>query len=136
MVNPESDSFREITVLGEDKPGLLAKICATLGAAKINIDTIASERSPEGAMIKLGVDKEDAAILVLRKAGFNVRESSVILVKLLNRPGELAKLTKKLADAGVNITSIYVVQTLKEHTIDALSADDMDKAREIISADY
>lgn len=134
MVNPEAKEFREITVIGKDEPGLLARICEVLGDNGINIDTIASERSPEGAMIKLGVDKEDDAVAVLQEAGFEVKHSSVILVKLGNKPGELAKLTKRLAQQKVNVQSIYIVHKYPEHTIVAISADDMEKAREIIDS--
>ncbi len=136
MVNPEAKEFREITVIGTDTPGLLANICALLGEVNINIDTISSERSSDGAMIKLGVDKEDEAVAILKKAGLEVKHSSVILANVDDKPGAIAKLTKKLADAGVNLNSVYLVHKAGGKMILALSADDMDKARQVVDSSY
>ena len=46
---------------------------------------------------------------VLEKAGFKLTVSDVLVVTIADRAGELAKITRKLANAGVDIECIYVL---------------------------
>ncbi len=63
--------------------------------------------SVEFALIRLVVDKTDAAIDLLSQAEYVFDIMPVIAVQLDNRPGTLAELASKLGEEGININYVY-----------------------------
>jgi hypothetical protein len=53
---------------------------------------------------------------------------------MINRPGELGKITRKLSSRGVNLESLYIVSRKEDYTEVALkpAEADFDKAKEIL----
>jgi hypothetical protein len=97
---------KDLTIdLGEDRPGTLARASEALGAAKVNIDGLAGA----GGQLHMLVNSPAKAKAAVEKAGFRVTgERDVLVVKVLNRPGQAGKLLRRLADAGVNIEFSYM----------------------------
>ncbi len=58
-----------------------------------------------------------------------IREQLSVYMK--NKPGELAKICRKLADEEINILGITVADTV-DHAVDRLILDKPDKARQIL----
>lgn len=63
--------------------------------------------SSDFALIRLLVDKTDEATALLETRDYLFDTVQVIAVKLENRPGELAKITNKFGEAGININYVY-----------------------------
>jgi len=63
--------------------------------------------SSDFALIRLLVDKTDEATALLETHEYLFDAVQVIAVKLENRPGELAKITNKFGEAGININYVY-----------------------------
>ena len=63
--------------------------------------------SAEFALIRLLVDKTDEAIDLLSKEDYTFDILPVIAIELKNRPGELAKVSSKFGQEGVNINYVY-----------------------------
>lgn len=63
--------------------------------------------SSDFALIRLLVDKTDEATALLETHDYLFDTVQVIAVKLENRPGELAKITNKFGEAGININYVY-----------------------------
>jgi len=77
-------------------------------------------------MIHLLVEDADAAKRSLQEAGIEVRnERPVLVTEVKYRPGELGNLTRRIANAGVNIDLLYL--TAKGQLV--LGVDDLEKAR-------
>jgi hypothetical protein len=97
---------RDLTIdLGEDRPGTLAKACEALGAVHVNIDGICEV---DGRLHVL-VDTPAKAKTAIKKAGFQVTgDRTVIVRKVVNRPGTGGQLLRRLADAGVNVEFAYM----------------------------
>ncbi|MFZ0625110.1 MAG: ACT domain-containing protein, partial [Acidimicrobiia bacterium] len=55
-------------------------------------------------------------------------EHQVLTARLPHRPGELARLTRALADAGVNIEALYVLGTSTDGIELAISVDEPEAA--------
>lgn len=91
----------------ENKPGALHRVLRSLSAAGVNILGVSSEGVGGLGFVHLVSDTGVKALSVLKRAGFDVFEAPVFNVDLANRPGELARLTKALAEQGVNIVQIY-----------------------------
>ncbi|MEW6329251.1 MAG: ACT domain-containing protein [Candidatus Micrarchaeota archaeon] len=95
--------MREITILSEDRVGLLADISVLLANNRINLKYISAHAIADKAAIHLVTSSDKRAVRVLENAGFNVLGSDTLVVKLRDRIGELAGVARKLADNNVNI---------------------------------
>ena len=122
----------QFSIALENRPGNLHRVLRTLSAAGINILGVSSEGVGGLGFVHLVSDTTTKAHLVLKRAGFNVFETPVFNVDLANRPGELARLTKALAERGVNIVQIY--GTTSGHVGRLLfTVNEPEKARPIIA---
>lgn len=95
--------MRELIVLAKDRMGLLADISQILSEANINIESISADTMGGKAVIHLIVSDDKLGKEVLEKGDFMVADSDVIVVKILDKPGELAKLARKLTDAKIKM---------------------------------
>ena len=115
----------DLTVVLEDKPGTFAKLGEALGEAGVNIDGIAAVTAEGKGHIHILVEDGAKAHEALRAAGIDVQaQRDVLVLELVNKPGMLGALTRKMADAGVNIELIYIAS----NTRIVLAADDLEKA--------
>jgi hypothetical protein len=116
----------DITIELQDRPGELARAAEALGNAGMNIDGGCATTVGGSGQIHLLVEDSAAARQALEGAGITVGgEREALVVDAPNRPGELGRTARRLADAGVNIESFY------ESAGDRLvfCVDDLDKAR-------
>ncbi len=97
----------QLSLALENKPGQVAKVAATLARAKVNIEAISVVDSAEVGVVRLITSSNAKARAALKKAGLNVVQTPVIITKLPNEPGALAKAAGKLAAAKVNVEYIY-----------------------------
>jgi len=101
--------MKQITVITENRIDALADVCEALGSANINIESISGEGLAEAANIRIIVKDEANAVKVLEKRGFKVLKSEIITINVKNRPGELARIARKLAQKKVGVHYIYLV---------------------------
>ncbi len=103
--------LEEITLTVPDDPGALARVGELLGAHGVNIETLTASEHDGLGLIHLVVDDGDEAAQVLVGNGFTVDGSRPVLaVTLEDRPGELGRYCRKLADSGVSISGVYVAR--------------------------
>src|SRR5438270_7200540 len=100
---------RQFTVRLKNEPGALARLASTLGEHGIDIRTIGAGAVGSSGFVVLSTNNDTAAADVLRKAHYTFVESEVLNVGLEDKPGALAKLTGRLADGGVNITGVILL---------------------------
>lgn len=115
-----------------DHPGELGKLAAVLGGAKVNINQISAESTGEKAYVSMIVDQPATARAALKAAGYTSKERTVLVVRLVDRPGSLADLARKLGAAGVNITSVIHLETVGGHAQLAIGVDQLAKARALV----
>ena len=101
--------MKQITVIIENKIGALASITDILGKSGINIVSISAQGFENTGIVRILTPDIVTATNELAKAGFNALVSDVIILKMLDKPGELYKTTKKLSKDGVNIRSVYII---------------------------
>jgi hypothetical protein len=96
----------QFVIRGENKPGTLAQICSELAKVAVNITGIMA--SPEtGHGIRMVAEPHGAAKKVLDALKIPYSEEHGLAVRLTDRPGALGRITRKLAEAGINISYIY-----------------------------
>lgn len=99
----------EIVVEAEDRPGMVAALGELLGRAQVNIMAAAAFTFEGQGYIHLVVDHADRAIEGLSEGGWSIRKvQEVMTVTLDDQPGELGRFARRLADSGINITSLYI----------------------------
>src|SRR5204863_9538276 len=98
---------RQLAVFLENRPGTLARVCDALAEAKINIFAITTSDSVDHRVIRMVVSDPRKALLRFEEHGTLVVEDDVVMVDGDNKPGSLARIAHKLADAKINIEYCY-----------------------------
>lgn len=106
--------MKEITVVVENKIGTLANIAEALGGAGVNIEAIAAYGQGINAVFRIVTKDPTSAKKVLdRLPGIQQSTvSDILVVKMPNRPGELGKITRKLANRKVDLESVYILSKI------------------------
>lgn len=120
---------KEITASFTDTLGLTAKVSAALATENVNI-LAGTGYSASGmrrkATFTLIVNDLSKAEKALEKIGAeDIHESSVIVVEMANKVGALERISKIIADAGINIYYFYATTSSgKTATCVIKTADD------------
>ncbi len=103
--------MKEITVVVENRIGTLASIAEAIGGAGVNIEAIAAYGQGNNAVFRLVTkDPTSAKRALERLTGVqNITVADILVVKMANRPGELGKITRKLANRKVDLESVYIL---------------------------
>ena len=100
----------EFTVHLANRPGMLATLTEQIASAGINVEALAAFGLDEEGVVRMMVDDELTARSVLRRAGVAFDEREVLVTTLPHRPGALATMARRLADAGINIDAVYLLR--------------------------
>lgn len=93
----------------ENAPGALAEVAAAISDAGVNIAAATCIGPGESAELHILVPHPEAARHLLAISHLAVtREREVVVIDVEDRPGVLADLTRKIAEAGVNLDLVYV----------------------------
>lgn len=99
----------DLTIMLKDEPGTLANLGEATGAAGINLGGVCGVVVGGEGIIHVLVEDPDAAAAAIEQAGMSVRDRrEVLVVDVEDRPGELGRVARRLADAGVNIEVVYL----------------------------
>lgn len=112
-----------------NRPGQLATLSRSLADAGVNIETLAALSADGESLVRLMVADAAEARRVLQETGISFEERPVLDTFLPNQPGALAGVTEELANAGVNIDSIYLLHSNAEGLHFAVTVDDPEAAR-------
>ena len=97
----------QLSVMVENKRGALAEVCTKFAEKAVNIIGLMAPQQPGRVAVRIVVNHLDVAKDILNQLGLKYTEEQVLDVRLSDRPGALGKLTRKLADAGVDINFAY-----------------------------
>jgi hypothetical protein len=125
---------KQFTVRLKNEAGALARLAGRLGEHGIDIRNISAGAVGSYGCAVLSTSNDSAAVEVLRKARYKFVEGEVINVGVEDRPGALAQLTKRLADAGINISGVYTLGRHQGKAELAITVDSVDKARRILAS--
>jgi hypothetical protein len=93
----------------ENTPGSLARVATAISDAGVNIAAATCVGPGERAELHILVPHAEAVKHALAISHVAVtREREVVVVEVEDRPGVLADLARKVADAGVNLDLVYV----------------------------
>ena len=117
----------EFTVRLDNRPGQLGRLGLVLGDAGINIDAAHQMSIGPESIVQFVPASVDGATRALSAAGIEYSTREVLVVNILDEPGTLGDVAMVMADAGINIESMYLM-------IDGgvvLSVDDLPGAMQV-----
>jgi hypothetical protein len=120
---------KEFKVFVKDKPGELARVTEALAEHAVNIRAIASEGGHENSFLRIVTSDVVTTEKAFKLAGIKYEANDLFTVELMDRPGELAKIARRLARAGVNVESIYILGSKNAKTEVGMVVSDMEKAK-------
>lgn len=124
--------MKDLAIVLEDRPGALAAMGEALGRAGVSIEGggawVVDGRGVAHFLFSDGA----AARRALEAAGIRVVAEREVLVQRLKQgvPGQLGMLTRRMAEAGVNIEVLY---SDHDHNL-ILVVDDLARGREVSEA--
>jgi hypothetical protein len=98
---------KEISFTLPNRVGLLSEITRAIAGAKVNISAICAYAMENKAFFMLTTDSNAKAKKALAPLGVKIKEEDVVEVEVPNKSGELEKVAKRLAGAGIDIEYMY-----------------------------
>ncbi|MDR0446010.1 MAG: acetolactate synthase [Oscillospiraceae bacterium] len=99
--------IEQLSVFVENKRGKLVGVTEVLGAAGVDLRALSIADTADYGVLRVIVDKPDAALSALTDAGYVVKKNRVLPVSVSDEPGALAKALRVLADAGADVEYLY-----------------------------
>ena len=114
-----------------NEPGALARVAAAVSDAGVNLAAATYVGSGDLADLHILVKHAEPTRRVLEPVGLTVaEENEVVVIEAEDRPGVLADLARRVADAGININLVYVATGDRV----VFGADDIDGLRAALGA--
>ena len=105
--------LKDMKVRLENIPGTLAGLGEVLGKEGVNIEGFCGPCEGAG-IVHILVNNNSSAREALEKANIEViDESDVLVLDVEDKPGELGRICRRIADAGVNIDFFYVASNTR-----------------------
>ena len=98
---------KQLAIFLDNRPGMLARVADALAEAKISIYAITTSDTVDHAVIRMVVSDYRGALQLFEEHGTLVVEDDVLMFEGSNKPGEMARIAHKLADAKINIEYCY-----------------------------
>jgi len=122
---------KEFSVRLANESGELARMTEVLQKGGVNIRSISTE--PQAGVVRIVASDPEKARQSLSQSKMQFSERNLLVAKLEDRPGELARVSRELAKAGINIDAAYMLDKDSKHVHVALAVSDEDKARAILT---
>jgi hypothetical protein len=115
------------------RPGELAKVSESIAQKGIDITAFSGVTCGDSGELALITNDETGTRRALSDGGYHVREIELASVSLPNKPGALAEIARKLANAGINIEAAMPIGMVGGNVTIAFATDQPAKARSLLS---
>jgi len=126
------EAMKDLAIALDNRPGALADMGDALAAPALASKAAGPSLLNGNGVAHFLFEDGAAARVALEAAGIRVVEEREVLVQRLNQtqPGQLGKITRRMAEAGVNIEVLY---SDHDHQL-ILVVDDLEKGRAVSEA--
>ena len=107
-------SLKQLTIFVENKQGTLVKITDALAKNDVNIRALSIADTQDFGILRLIVTDYDKAEKTLSDAGFLVKCTDHVGVKIGDAPGKLSKALDVLDKEGINMEYLYAFMSRTE----------------------
>lgn len=98
---------KELNVFVDNRPGRLRSVAEVLSENKINVRTMTLQDHGQYGLMKLIVDKPDAAYHALSGKGFACALKDILAILLDDKPGSFLALADLMSIHNVNVLDAY-----------------------------
>lgn len=123
---------RQFVVQLSNTPGGLATLAEALATAGVDLRAIGGGSFGESGHIIMTTADDDGARRVLDAGRYTYIEGEAILAEVDDKPGGMARLTRSLADAGVNIYGHLFLGRWGDRAMFTFVVDKPDVARPLL----
>ncbi|MBR6044869.1 MAG: ACT domain-containing protein [Ruminococcus sp.] len=131
-------SVKQLSIFAENRPGRLSNITHLLAVNGINIRAMSVADTKDFGILRLIVNDADKAVAALREGNCAVTVTSVLAIRIPDRPGGLAAAMQLLYDNNVSVEYMYSA-FISEKNGEAyliLRADSNEKAEQAFEGKY
>jgi hypothetical protein len=116
----------------KNEPGAMATLAEALAARGVDLRAIGGGGIGDAGHVIMTTADDAATKQILDEGGYTYIEGESILAEVDDKPGGMAALSRRLADAGVNIYGHLFLGRWGDRAMFAFVVDDPDKARPIL----
>ena len=127
--------MQRLTIIAKNRPGLLADVMTLLASNDINVRDVVAEGYSDEGIVHLAVDQLDPALELLTEAGYTTVTDDVLLARIEDFPGSLALLSRRLANANIDVRALSMIQRKEGSAIVAISTNDNARVAEVLGRD-
>lgn len=129
-------SLKQLSIFVENKQGALVGVTDALAANDINLRALSIADTEDFGILRIIVSDTDAAYKVLTDAGYLIKTTDVVGVKIGDAPGKLSKALSVLDKAEINMEYLYAFMARTEkHAYVVLRVADNAAAEAALEAD-
>ena len=127
-------SIKQLTVFVENKQGTVVSITDILSKNNINIRALSIAETEDFGILRLIVNDVNAAEKMLTEAGYLIKITDVVGVKIGDAPGKLTEALKILDENKINLEYLYAFMARTErHAYVVLRVEDNDLAMKALT---
>ena len=126
-------AIKQLTVFVENKQGTMVSITEILSKNNINIRALSIAETQDFGILRLIVNDEEAAKTILAEAGYLIKITDVVGVKIGDAPGKLCEALKVLDESNINLEYLYAFMARTEkHAYVVLRVEDNATAENVL----
>ena len=131
-------AIKQLTIFVENKQGALVSVTETLSAHNINIRALSIAETQDFGILRLIVNDEITAEKILSDAGYLIKITEVVGVKIGDAPGKLTAALDVLDKANINVEYLYAFMARTEkHAYVVLRVEENEEAEAaLVSAGF
>ena len=107
-------AIKQLTVFVENKQGTLVSVTENLSKHNINLRALSIAETEDFGILRLIVNDNAAAEKILAEAGYLIKITDVVGVKIGDEPGELSAALKVLDENAINMEYLYAFMARTE----------------------
>ncbi len=126
-------SLKQLTIFVENKKGALVDITKTLADNNVNLRALSIADTQDFGILRLIVNDNDTATKALTEAGYLLKMTDVVGVKIGDQPGKLSTALDVLDKADINMEYLYAFMARTEkHAYVVLRVADNAQAEKVL----
>lgn len=128
-------AIRQLTIFVQNRQGAIVSITEALAANQVNIRALSIAETEDFGILRLIVNDEETARKTLSDAGYLIKVTEVVGVKIGDAPGKLTGALAVLDKAGINLEYLYAFMARTEkHAYVVLRVEDNAAAEAALEA--
>ena len=125
--------MNQITIIvPPDRPGTLADLAEKLAARGVNITGIDATDDHAHGVIFLEAEPYDEALRTLADAGYHAMSEEVLVIRIQDQPGALARVAARFREPQINIQAMRILRRDGGWVSVVLNTSDNARARALL----